>query len=122
MATLRNLAIGLMRKAGWTNIAAAADHYRSHSDYATAFLKITCREGISPGPSVSTPLTSTPRSPRPPTRSPLRARALAEHHRHHPVDVVAFAPVDLDGGTVANSPRGPRRCEANHRVSKACHL
>ncbi|MFE5486136.1 ISAs1 family transposase [Streptomyces sp. NPDC056527] len=29
MATLRNLAIGLMRQAGWTNIAAAADHYRS---------------------------------------------------------------------------------------------
>ncbi|MFF0510193.1 hypothetical protein [Streptomyces sp. Tu 4128] len=30
MATLRNLAIGLMCHAGWTNIAAAADHYRSH--------------------------------------------------------------------------------------------
>jgi hypothetical protein len=29
MATLRNLAIGLMRKAGWHNIAAATDHYRS---------------------------------------------------------------------------------------------
>jgi hypothetical protein len=28
MATLRNLAIGFMRQAGWTNIAAAADHYR----------------------------------------------------------------------------------------------
>ena len=28
MATLRNPAIGLMRQAGWTNIAAAADHYR----------------------------------------------------------------------------------------------
>jgi hypothetical protein len=26
MATLRNLAIGLMRQAGWTNIAAATDH------------------------------------------------------------------------------------------------
>ncbi|WP_406383451.1 hypothetical protein [Streptomyces sp. NBC_01618] len=31
MATLRNLAIGLMRQAGWTDIAAAADHYRSRS-------------------------------------------------------------------------------------------
>ncbi|MFE5486139.1 hypothetical protein [Streptomyces sp. NPDC056527] len=36
MATLRNLGISLMRQAGWTNIAAAADHYRSRSDYATA--------------------------------------------------------------------------------------
>ncbi|MER5916013.1 ISAs1 family transposase [Streptomyces sp. NPDC001982] len=42
MATLRNLAIGLMRQAGWTNIAAASDHYRSRPDYATALLKITC--------------------------------------------------------------------------------
>ncbi|WP_329557153.1 hypothetical protein [Streptomyces sp. NBC_00696] len=29
MATLRNLAIGLMRQAGRTSIAAAADHYQS---------------------------------------------------------------------------------------------
>ncbi|GAP52099.1 hypothetical protein [Streptomyces azureus] len=42
MVTLRNLAIGLMRQAGWTNIAAAADHYRSRPAYATALLKITC--------------------------------------------------------------------------------
>ncbi len=42
MATLRNLAIGLMRQAGWTNIAAAADYYRSRPDHATALLKITC--------------------------------------------------------------------------------
>ncbi|MFK0108645.1 ISAs1 family transposase [Streptomyces sp. NPDC091217] len=42
MATLRNLAIGLMRQASWANIAAAADHYRSHPKDATAFLKITC--------------------------------------------------------------------------------
>ncbi|MER5689226.1 hypothetical protein [Streptomyces sp. NPDC002205] len=41
MATLRNLAIGLMRQAGWNNIAAAADHYRSRPDHATALLKIT---------------------------------------------------------------------------------
>ncbi|MEV4361331.1 hypothetical protein [Nonomuraea sp. NPDC049625] len=30
MAGLRNLAIGLARLTGWTNIAAATDHYRSH--------------------------------------------------------------------------------------------
>ncbi|MBG0825882.1 ISAs1 family transposase [Planomonospora sp. ID91781] len=30
MASLRNLAIGLARLIGWTNIAAATDHYRSH--------------------------------------------------------------------------------------------
>lgn len=42
MATLRNLAIGLMRQASWANIAAAADHYRSHPQHATALLKITC--------------------------------------------------------------------------------
>ncbi|WRZ01198.1 ISAs1 family transposase [Streptomyces sp. NBC_00481] len=41
MATLRNLAIGLMRQAGWTNIAAAADHYRSRSRQATAMLQLT---------------------------------------------------------------------------------
>ncbi|MGX1673229.1 hypothetical protein [Streptomyces sp. NPDC055400] len=40
MATLRNLAIGLMRQAGWTNIAAAADHYRSRPQHATAMLRI----------------------------------------------------------------------------------
>jgi hypothetical protein len=42
MATLRNLAIGLMRQARWTNIAAAPDRYRSGPDHATAHLKITC--------------------------------------------------------------------------------
>ncbi|MGW1306127.1 hypothetical protein ACWD5R_41595 [Streptomyces sp. NPDC002514] len=42
MATLRNLAIGLMRQAGWANIAAAADYYRSQPQHATALLKITC--------------------------------------------------------------------------------
>ncbi|WP_405721060.1 hypothetical protein [Streptomyces sp. NBC_00046] len=36
MATMRNLAIGLMRQAGWTNIAAATDHYRSRPEHATA--------------------------------------------------------------------------------------
>ncbi|MCX4564530.1 transposase [Streptomyces phaeochromogenes] len=40
MATLRNLAIGLMRQAGWTNIAAAADHYRSRPQHATAMLRL----------------------------------------------------------------------------------
>ncbi|WUH90248.1 ISAs1 family transposase [Streptomyces sp. NBC_00433] len=42
MATLRNLAIALMRQAGWTNIAAATDHYRSRPDHATTLLKTTC--------------------------------------------------------------------------------
>jgi predicted transposase YbfD/YdcC len=41
MATLRNLAIGLMRQAGWTNIAAAADHYRSRPQHAIAMLRLT---------------------------------------------------------------------------------
>lgn len=41
MATLRNLAIGLIRQAGWTNIAAAADHYRSRPQHATAMLRLT---------------------------------------------------------------------------------
>jgi predicted transposase YbfD/YdcC len=40
MATLRNLAIGLMRQAGWANIAAATDHYRSRTDRATAPLDL----------------------------------------------------------------------------------
>ncbi|MBT2234927.1 hypothetical protein [Nonomuraea sp. NEAU-A123] len=30
LASLRNLAIGLARLLGWTNIASATDHYRSH--------------------------------------------------------------------------------------------
>ncbi|AKH86916.1 hypothetical protein AA958_19825 [Streptomyces sp. CNQ-509] len=34
MATLRNLTIGLIRQAGWANIAAAADHYRSRPEHA----------------------------------------------------------------------------------------
>lgn len=41
MATLHNLAIGLMRQAGWTNITAAADHYRSRPQHATAMLRLT---------------------------------------------------------------------------------
>lgn len=41
MGTLRNLAIGLMRQAGWTNIAATADHYRSRPQHATAMLRLT---------------------------------------------------------------------------------
>jgi predicted transposase YbfD/YdcC len=41
MAALRNLAIGLMRQAGWTYIAAAADHYRSRPQHATAMLRLT---------------------------------------------------------------------------------
>ncbi|WP_308186352.1 hypothetical protein [Streptomyces sp. MNU76] len=34
MATLRVIAIGLMRQAGWANLAAATDHYRSHPTHA----------------------------------------------------------------------------------------
>ncbi|MEN8655280.1 ISAs1 family transposase [Streptomyces sp. 21So2-11] len=40
MATLRNLAIGLIRQAGWTNIAAATDHYRSRTDHAFQLLNL----------------------------------------------------------------------------------
>ncbi|WP_369394995.1 transposase [Streptomyces sp. CG1] len=40
MATLRNLAIGLIRQAGWTNITAATDHYRSRGDHALQLLDL----------------------------------------------------------------------------------
>ncbi|MFC7267270.1 hypothetical protein [Streptomyces lutosisoli] len=40
MAMMRNLAVGLMRQAGWANIAAAADHYRSRSEHAAAMLDL----------------------------------------------------------------------------------
>uniref|UniRef100_UPI000D1BA3BF ISAs1 family transposase n=1 Tax=Streptomyces sp. SM11 TaxID=565557 RepID=UPI000D1BA3BF len=40
MATLRNLAIGLIRQAGWTNTAAATDHYRSRADHALQLLDL----------------------------------------------------------------------------------
>ncbi|WP_189317417.1 transposase [Streptomyces brasiliensis] len=46
MATFRNLAIGLIRQAGWTNIAAATDHYRSRTDHALQLLDLEKR--ISP--------------------------------------------------------------------------
>ncbi|MFF4148348.1 ISAs1 family transposase [Streptomyces sp. NPDC001698] len=48
MATFRNLAIGLIRQAGWTNIAAATDHYRSRTDHALQLLDLETRENISP--------------------------------------------------------------------------
>ncbi|WP_169789220.1 ISAs1 family transposase [Nonomuraea candida] len=41
MAGLRNLAIGLARLLGWTNIAAATDHYRSHPADALQLLGLT---------------------------------------------------------------------------------
>ncbi|WP_328855054.1 ISAs1 family transposase [Microbispora hainanensis] len=41
MASLRNLAIGLARLIGWTNIAAATDHYRSHPTDALQLLGLT---------------------------------------------------------------------------------
>nr|WSX75636.1 ISAs1 family transposase [Streptomyces sp. NBC_00899] len=39
-ATMRSMAIGLVRQAGWTNIAAATDHYRSRPEHATALLDL----------------------------------------------------------------------------------
>ncbi|SDI50983.1 ISAs1 family transposase [Nonomuraea jiangxiensis] len=41
MASLRNLAIGLARLIGWTNIAAATDHYRSHPADGLQLLGLT---------------------------------------------------------------------------------
>ncbi|GLW06017.1 hypothetical protein Misp01_11470 [Microtetraspora sp. NBRC 13810] len=41
LASLRNLAIGLARLIGWTNIAAATDHYRSHPDDGLQLLGLT---------------------------------------------------------------------------------
>ncbi len=41
MATFRNLAIGLAHLAGWHNIAAALDHYRSRPDHALQLLGLT---------------------------------------------------------------------------------
>ncbi|MFE4887579.1 transposase [Streptomyces sp. NPDC056701] len=38
LATFRNLAIALAHLVGWTNHAAAADHYRSHPDHALDLL------------------------------------------------------------------------------------
>jgi predicted transposase YbfD/YdcC len=40
MAGLRNLAIALTRLIGWTNIAAANDHYRTHPDHALQLLDL----------------------------------------------------------------------------------
>ncbi|XRQ05933.1 ISAs1 family transposase [Actinomadura welshii] len=41
MAGLRNLAIALNHLMGWTNIAAANDHYRAHPDHALQLLDLT---------------------------------------------------------------------------------
>ncbi|MEU4266082.1 hypothetical protein [Streptomyces sp. NPDC025273] len=38
---LRNIAIGLMRQAGWANLAAATDHYRSRPAHACELLHLT---------------------------------------------------------------------------------
>ncbi|MFG2525220.1 hypothetical protein [Streptomyces sp. NPDC048527] len=40
MATLRNLAIGLIRQKGWTDIAAATDHYRPGTGHALQLLDL----------------------------------------------------------------------------------
>ncbi|MEV0237475.1 hypothetical protein [Nonomuraea sp. NPDC050786] len=41
LAGLRNLAIGLARLIGWTDIAAATDHYRSHPADGLQLLGLT---------------------------------------------------------------------------------
>ncbi|MFE3455895.1 ISAs1 family transposase [Nonomuraea sp. NPDC059194] len=41
LASLRNLAIGLTRLIGWTNIAAATDHYRNHPADGLQLLGLT---------------------------------------------------------------------------------
>ncbi|MFI6919992.1 ISAs1 family transposase [Nonomuraea spiralis] len=41
LASLRNLAVGLTRLIGWTNIAAATDHYRSHPADGLQLLGLT---------------------------------------------------------------------------------
>ncbi|CAM5320088.1 hypothetical protein SHIRM173S_02318 [Streptomyces hirsutus] len=48
MATFRNLAIGFIRQAGWTNTAVATDHYRSRIDHALQLLDLESRGRISP--------------------------------------------------------------------------
>ncbi|MFE9172707.1 ISAs1 family transposase [Streptomyces kebangsaanensis] len=40
VATFRNLAIGLIRQAGWANIATATNHYRSRTDHALQLLDL----------------------------------------------------------------------------------
>lgn len=39
LATFRNLAIGLANLVGWTNLAAAVDHYRSRPDHALDLIR-----------------------------------------------------------------------------------
>lgn len=48
LASLRNLAIGLARLIGWTNIAAATDHYRSHPIDGLQLLGLTTGERFGP--------------------------------------------------------------------------
>ncbi|WP_406191805.1 hypothetical protein OG331_47500 [Streptomyces sp. NBC_01017] len=40
MATMRNLAIGLIRQAGWTTSPPPTDHYRSRTDHALQLLEL----------------------------------------------------------------------------------
>jgi hypothetical protein len=40
MVTFHNLTIGFIRQVGWTNIAAATDHYRSRTDHALQLLDL----------------------------------------------------------------------------------
>ncbi|GAA1249212.1 hypothetical protein GCM10009665_45050 [Kitasatospora nipponensis] len=41
MVTMRSLAVGLIRQAGWTDIAAATDHYRAHPGDDATMLDLT---------------------------------------------------------------------------------
>jgi hypothetical protein len=41
MASLRNLALTLLRLLGWTNIAAATDHMRDHRNDTLALLGLS---------------------------------------------------------------------------------
>ncbi|MDF5759387.1 hypothetical protein [Spongiactinospora sp. TRM90649] len=41
LASLRNLAVGLTRLIGWTNITAATGHYRSHPADGLQLLGLT---------------------------------------------------------------------------------
>jgi hypothetical protein len=53
MAGLRNLAIALVRLMGWTNIAAATNHYRAHPDHALQLLGLAIENASALPPGAS---------------------------------------------------------------------
>lgn len=75
MATLRNLAIGLMRQAGWTNIAAATDH----SGHAPS-TRQPCSDSQ---PENASPLTAD-YVPTPPSDATAAAQAACHPRKHTP--------------------------------------